>query len=78
MFMLIPGYNSVHTKRSTTDRILVNLFDTVGDITLELFPKASLGEIGWTGFALGFDHLHVCGYTLVKLPEGKRKLEFKQ
>ena len=43
--MLIPGYNSVHTKRSTTDTILVNLFDTVGAITLELFPKASLGEI---------------------------------
>ena len=77
MLMLIPGYNSIHTKRSTTDTILVNLFDTVGEITLGLFPKASPVEIAWIEFALGFDHLHVCGYTLVKLPKGKRKLEFK-
>ena len=75
--MLIPGHNSVHTKRSTKDTILVNLFDIVSKITLELFPKASLGEIAWNEFALGFDHLHVCGYTLVNLPKGKRKLEFK-
>ena len=64
-------------KKSSTDTILVNLFDTVGEITLGLFPKVSLGEISWVGFAMGFDRLHVCGNTLVKLPKAKRKLESK-
>ena len=35
--------------------------------------KAPLGEIAcWTGFVLGFDHFHVCGYTPTKLPKGTK------
>ena len=33
--------------------------------------KAPLGEIAWTGFVLGFDHFHVCGYTPTKLLKWK-------
>ena len=36
--------------------------ETLGAFTLDLLPKASLGEIAWFGLALGFDYFHVCGY----------------
>ena len=37
--------------------------ETLGAFTLDLLPKASLGEIAWFVLALGFDYFHVCGYT---------------
>ena len=37
--------------------------ETLGAFTLDLLPKASLGEIAWFGVALGLDYFHVCGYT---------------
>ena len=47
----------------------------IGVVTLDFFPKL-LREIAWVGFALVFDHFHVCGYTAIdKLPKGKKKLE---
>ena len=47
----------------------------IGVVTLDFFPKL-LRKIAWVGFALVFDHFHVCGYTAIdKLPKGKKKLE---
>ena len=48
---------------------------TVGAVTLDVFSKASNGEIAWVGFTLGFDHFHVCSYTAINSPRGKKKLE---
>ena len=50
----------------------------MGVVTLDLFPKASLGKIAWVGFSLGFDRFHACGYTrspdkLPKAAKGKGK-----
>ena len=47
----------------------------MGVVTLDFSPKL-LGEIAWVGFALVFDHFHVCSYTAIgKLPKGKKDLE---
>ena len=48
---------------------------TVGAVTLDVFSKASNGEITWAGFTLGFDCFHVCSYTAINSPRGKKKLE---
>ena len=48
---------------------------TVGAVTLDVFSKASNGEIAWVGFTLGFDQFHVCSYTAINSPRGKKKLE---
>ena len=48
---------------------------SIGSSTLDVFPKALHGEIPWAGFALGFDHFHVCGHTAINCPTGKKKLE---
>ena len=37
--------------------------ETLGEFTLDLLPKASLGEIAWFVLALGFNYFHVFGYT---------------
>ena len=45
-------------------------------VTLDLFPKAPPDEIALIGFALGFDHSHVCSNTPhLSLPKVKKKLE---
>ena len=36
--------------------------ETLGEFTLDLLPKASLGEIAWFGLTLGLDYFHVCAY----------------
>ena len=36
--------------------------ETLGAFTLDLLPKASLGEIAWFGLTLGLDYFHVCAY----------------
>ena len=48
---------------------------TVGAVTLDVFSKASNGKIAWVGFTLGFDQFHVCSYTAINSPRGKKKLE---
>ena len=48
---------------------------SVGAVTLDVFSKASNGEIAWVGFTLGFDQFHVCSYTAINSPRGKKKLE---
>ena len=48
---------------------------TVGAVTLDILSKASNGEIVWVGFTLGFDRFHVCSYTAINSPRGKKKLE---
>ena len=35
-------------------------------VMLGLFPKASLGEMAWSGFAPGFDYFHVCLITFTR------------
>ena len=48
---------------------------TVGAVKLDVFSKASNGEIVWVGFTPGFDRFHVCSYTVINSPSGKKKLE---
>ena len=47
---------------------------TVGAVTLDVFSKASNGEIAWVGFTLGFDQFHVCSYTAINSPRGRKNL----
>ena len=47
----------------------------VGGVTLVVFPKAPHGEIAWVGFALHFDHCHVCGHTAINCPRGRKNLD---
>ena len=48
---------------------------TVGAVTLDVFSKASNAKNAWVGFTLGFDRFHVCSYTAINSPRGKKKLE---
>ena len=49
---------------------------TVGVVTLDVFSrKASNYKIARVGFTLGFDRFHVCSYTAINSPRGKKKLE---
>ena len=45
-----------------------------GAVTLEVFPKASYGEIAWAGFALGFDHFDICGHIAINYRRGRKNL----
>ena len=46
----------------------------LGAFVLDLFPKAPLGEMVGFGFALGFDFFHVCGYTVINCPQGRKNV----
>lgn len=49
---------------------------TVGAVTLDVFPcNASNDKIARVGFTLGFDRFHVCSYTAINSPRGKKTLE---
>ena len=45
-----------------------------GSVSLEVFPKASYGEIAWVGFALGFDHFDICGHIPINYRRGRKNL----
>ena len=49
--------------------------DLIVEVTLDLFPKASFGKIAFVGFALGFKHFYVCGYTAKNCSRGRKELE---
>ena len=46
-----------------------------GEVTLEVFPKASHREIVWAGLALGSDHIYDCGHTAINCPRGRKNLK---
>ena len=54
-------------------KLLFCLLPAIGVVTLDVFPRAAHGEIAWDGFALGFDHFHVCSHTTIKCPRGRKK-----
>ena len=43
-------------------------------VTLEVFPKASYGEIAWVGLALGFDHFHIYGHIAINYRKRRKNL----
>ena len=47
---------------------------TVGAVTLDVFSKASNAKNAWVGFTLGFDRFHVCSYTAINSPRGRKNL----
>ena len=48
---------------------------TVGAVTLDVFSrKASNDKIARVGFTLGFDRFHVCSYTAINSPRGRKNL----
>ena len=62
-------------KARCTCKVVVLLINAIGVVTLDVFPRATHGEIAWDGFALGFDHVHVCGHTTIKCSREEKKLE---
>ena len=60
---------------------------TVGTVTLDRLRAVSLFSVvhrakretrwenDWVGFTPGFDRFHVCSYTAINSPRGKKKLE---
>ena len=63
----------MYKKARRTCKVVVLLINAIGVVTLDVFPRAAHGEIAWDGFALGFDHFHVCGHRTIKCPRGRKK-----
>ena len=52
----------------------MTILHLLGAVTLDLFPKLPIAEIAWVGFAPGCYHFHVCGYTAINCPRGRKIL----